>query len=355
MEELPLFDLDAEGDHDYLFVEKVGMTTDQVVDALAEAFGIARREIGYAGRKDRWARTRQWFSLRRERGRKTLQVPDLGDGIEILESGRGSQKLRLGDLAGNRFVLRVSAVSPAQWEQVSVRLETIDRAGFANRFGRQRFGHDQDNAQAGMRILVGETRVRNRRRARFLLSALQSLLFNRVVELRERRVPLDSEGRRAIDQVLDGDLLVSHGTGLCLRAVDPREQQQLADRMEMSASGPMFGSKMMRPGGLPRALESEVLHGLDLQEAQWRSSRGAVEMSGERRPLRCPVTSLESDYLGAGDGDLATGDVSRGIAVLRFELPPGSYATVLLTETFAGLGLRDARGGTANEGARKRS
>ncbi len=50
------------GEHLYLWIEKRGRDTPEVAAELARAYGIAARDVGYAGLKDRQALTRQWFS-----------------------------------------------------------------------------------------------------------------------------------------------------------------------------------------------------------------------------------------------------------------------------------------------------
>ena len=351
VEERPRFELSEDGDHDYLWVEKVGLTTEQVAAALARDLGMKVRDVGFAGRKDRWARTRQWFSVRDADGGRAKR-PE-GDGYEVLDVAKGRRKLRPGDLEGNLFVIRVRDVSPGEWRVVEGRVERLARLGFANRFGRQRFGHDGDNARSGRDILLGERRIKDRRRARFLIAALQAELFNLALDLRERAVHVDADGRRAVDQVVSGDLLVSHATGLCLRADGSEEQQELVDALELSPSGPMFGAKMMRPGGLTRQLESEALQQSRIDEHVWQGRKARFDVTGERRSLRCPVFGLSGRYVPLHESEPSA--ESGGSVVLEFELPAGSYATVLLEEAFAGLGLTEARGGTAKEGAKKRS
>ena len=53
----------GEGEHVFLLIEKVGENTDYVARALARYAGVRQRDIGFAGLKDRHARTTQWFSI----------------------------------------------------------------------------------------------------------------------------------------------------------------------------------------------------------------------------------------------------------------------------------------------------
>ncbi|NNL57186.1 MAG: tRNA pseudouridine(13) synthase TruD, partial [Pseudomonadales bacterium] len=51
------------GEHLWHWVEKRGLTSLQVRDELAALYNCAARDIGMAGLKDKYACTRQWFSV----------------------------------------------------------------------------------------------------------------------------------------------------------------------------------------------------------------------------------------------------------------------------------------------------
>ena len=57
------FELEGQGQHHWLQIEKSLLTTETVAVSLAKAAGIPRNGVGYAGMKDRNAVTRQWFSV----------------------------------------------------------------------------------------------------------------------------------------------------------------------------------------------------------------------------------------------------------------------------------------------------
>ena len=63
VDEIPLYEATGSGSHTFLRIEKRMRTTEDVVGDLARVFGVKRRDIGYAGRKDRVAVARQWFSI----------------------------------------------------------------------------------------------------------------------------------------------------------------------------------------------------------------------------------------------------------------------------------------------------
>ena len=61
--ELPLQLPSGEGEHLWLDVEKNGANTAYVAQQLVDAAGVQERDVGYAGLKDRYAITRQWFAF----------------------------------------------------------------------------------------------------------------------------------------------------------------------------------------------------------------------------------------------------------------------------------------------------
>ena len=63
VEEVPLYPAAGEGQHLYVNLTKVGLTTKEVQAQLARLFKLDRGEVGFAGMKDKQARTTQTFSL----------------------------------------------------------------------------------------------------------------------------------------------------------------------------------------------------------------------------------------------------------------------------------------------------
>jgi tRNA pseudouridine13 synthase len=310
VEEVPAYEPTGEGGHTFLWIEKRGCNTDEVARWLAREAGVASRDVGYAGRKDRFAVTRQYFSvpdLDPERA-ATLDKP----GVRILRAVRHPHKLRTGHLRANRFDLRVRGVEesrPGELEALEARVEALKRVGLPNRFGAQRFGRDGDNAERGKQILEGRVKGRlDRREARFLVSALQSAVFNAV--LAERPLPLD--------QLEAGDLARRTDSGGLFVVEDVAVDNERAARFEISPTGPLFGTRMEQPGPSVRAREEAAMrdHGVDPDGI--RPPRG-VRLRGGRRPLRVPVSDLETE-------------LSGGVLRIRVELPAGSFATVLLEE-----------------------
>ncbi len=57
------FEPEGMGEHAFLQIEKRGENTDYVARLLARFAGVRQRDVSFAGKKDRHAKTTQWFSV----------------------------------------------------------------------------------------------------------------------------------------------------------------------------------------------------------------------------------------------------------------------------------------------------
>ena len=132
------FALSGAGEHLCVEVEKTGLTTTRAAGRLAEATGLGRVDVGYAGMKDRRARARQWFSLRLPASAEArLQAVEDG-GLRILNTRRNYRKIRIGSHRANRFVITLRDFRGGR-DEVERRLRLLARVGVPNYFGPQRF------------------------------------------------------------------------------------------------------------------------------------------------------------------------------------------------------------------------
>jgi tRNA pseudouridine13 synthase len=270
--------------------------------------------------KDKHAVTTQQISFPFPRERDVEQA--LGavaiDGLEVLRACRHPHKLRTGHLRANRFDLRLRQIAPTALQAARIELEAIGERGVPNAFGPQRFGRGGDNAERALAWLSGtQKRPRDRKQQRLMFSALQSWLFNKALDERQR----DGTWNR----VVSGDLALKHDSGGMF--IVPRDGPELAEaesraeRCQLSATGPMFGAKMRRPEGRAAELEAAVLDsaGVALELFERNKKLGA----GTRRSLRLVVSELDVQHQ-PSDGSLR----------VSFVLPKGGYATTVLSRVF---------------------
>ena len=313
VDEVPAYLPSGAGPHLYVRIEKRGRTTRDAVRALAGALGVPERDAGFAGMKDKDAVTTQWlsFPLARDPHPSDLAFP----GLRVLEVSRHGNKLRTGHVRANVFSIAVRGGDPGRARAAAAALAA---RGLPNFFGPQRFGTEGRNAEVGRALLLGPETPESRRAARdrFLrrlsLSAYQALLFNRW--LAERM----ADGLFAA--ALRGDVMKKLDSGGLFDCDDPATDGPRVAAFEISPAGPMFGHKLRAASHDALAREERLLAAEGIRLADF--ARGGGEAEGTRRAARLRVAVTVEDE---PDGYRA-----------RFELPKGSYATVVLGELVKG-------------------
>lgn len=310
VEEVPAYLPCGSGDHIWLWVEKRGLTTMDLLSDLGRALDRDERSFGIAGLKDAQAISRQWVSIEHvdPKACEGLQ----GERFRVLQVSRHGNKLRMGHLRGNRFVVTLRGTRPEDLTKAQANLAELVRLGVPNYFGEQRFGKRGANLQKGLDVLRGNARAfaakMPRRVFGLVISAVQSEVFNKVVLAR----------RQALDVLMPGDLAFLHRNGSVFAVSDPTQEQPRLLAVEISPSGPMPGPEMMLPEGEPAAIEAKALAELGIATEAFANLPFRLGR-GERRPLRVPVTDASVDA------------VPEGLRLV-FALPSGAYATSVLRE-----------------------
>jgi tRNA pseudouridine13 synthase len=313
VEEISAYEPCGAGEHLFLWIEKRDVSGEDLLRHVARRLAISSGDVGMAGIKDRRAITRQWISVPARCEPLAGQIET--ERIRVLRAVRHGNKLRTGHLRGNRFSIRVRDVAKDAADRSARIAEVIDRLGFPNYFGAQRFGREQETLQLGLDLLSGKASPRSipasRRRflLRMALSAVQSALFNSLLAAR-----LET-GR--LHTVLAGDVMQVTASGGQFVVEDEATEQTRFDARETVVTGPIFGPNMRAPRGAADESERAVLAEWNLSTADF--TRIPKLTSGTRRPLIVWPANLK---------------VHAEEAVLRveFELSSGSYATSLLRE-----------------------
>ena len=307
VDEIPDFEPSGEGEHVCLKVRKSGQNTEWTGKQLADIAGVARRDVSYAGLKDRHAVTTQWFSV----WLPGKQPPDwsahLPESIEILEAVRHNRKVRIGTLKGNRFeiVIRECVGDKAAVENT---LAIIATQGVPNYFGSQRFGKDNHNIERATAWFSGSIKPKARHQKSMYLSAARSWLFNHCLSERV--------SSKQWNVGLDGDVFQLGGSNSCFYEPLDEVLQQRVSSFDLHPSGPLWGMGELASQHRVRAAESEL-------STQFPLLSAGLEKHGlkqERRSLRLMVNELNYDWL------------STDVLELSFGLKPGSYATSVLQE-----------------------
>jgi len=377
VEELPIFSPSGHGDHTIALIEKRATATFDALLFLSKACKVSERVIGYAGLKDAQAVARQYVSLPKIPPKRALAVSHRK--LRVLSAERNEKPLRIGYLRGNRFTIRIREADLSRVDAAREVLALLARHGMPNGYGSQRFGVRQDGHLLGLAVLrqdwkglqdqflgrpnpleknpqivlareaydagrVQEAydlfprKHRSEKKGlgvvlrggsprqvyesvgsgprRIWLSAWQSYLFNRILDERVREGTLDA--------LLEGDIAWLHESGALYPVRDAEAERTRAESGEASPTGPLIGNVLFPVGGRPAEIETAILEEEGTRREDFLA--GPARSRGLRRALRCPVreAALEVE--------------ADGAVVVRFALPPGAFATVLLEHLMSGPG-----------------
>lgn len=128
----------AEGAKPYLVyrVTKRKMTTLEAITFIAKEAGVEKSEVGFAGLKDRQGITVQHVSVRDGKEVLRIEAPEL----KVALIGRASAPITSEAIRGNLFDITARAVGRYEWENFRERIHGVRRVGVANYFDDQRFG-----------------------------------------------------------------------------------------------------------------------------------------------------------------------------------------------------------------------
>ena len=307
LEEL-LFPFSGDGEHAYLQIRKTNQNTQWVARCLAQHFSVKERDIGYAGMKDRFAVTTQWFSLPAKNISEQRLAEFNQDGIEIVAQQRHRGKLRKGAVKHNQFRLVLRDVD-AQAEALSERIELIRRLGVPNYFDEQRFGRERQNLLEAEKMFNGKFKAKRQQQGIYL-SAARSWLFNQVLAERVRQ--------QVWDKALSGDVFLLAGTQSVFHAetIDEQIRQRLLEH-DIHPTAPLWGR-----GELATSVDALKLEQKALQDwSVWCDKLEHAGLKQQRRATRVIADDLNYAY-----------DDANKILTLEFKLPAGAYATNLVRE-----------------------
>jgi tRNA pseudouridine13 synthase len=353
---------------------KQSLGTPEAVDAICRAWRLRREAVGIGGLKDKHATTTQFVSIesgpRRALAQKSFSLEYLG---------QTSRELTSKDLLGNRFEVVLRDLDTADAAQVVRELPTVTADGVPNYFDDQRFGsvgesgdfvarpwclgdyeralwlaiaeaneHDRGDARDEKRALrdhwgdwttCRRSAVRAVSRAvfeqlcrqpgdfrgafvripqpdrRMYLAAFQSAIWNRVLA-ETIRTSLDSAELFKIE--------IGRSPLPFYRALRP------ATAVEVVAEPlPLPSARERHDLGQRTELYERITaeFGLDCRTLRVKFPRDSFFSRGSRAAVFRPQSLAQM----VGPDELAEGGgQARSKLTLRFDLPPGSYATVVI-------------------------
>jgi len=324
VEEIPLYAFTGEGEHLVLYVRKKDLTTWEMLDILSNHVGIRRRDMGYAGLKDKHAMTMQYISVMAIHEEKLKAFKH--DKIKILSMVRHNNKIRVGHLKGNRFNLRLKKVLGVQKDKLDSVLKWIKKNGVPNYFGNQRFGVHGNNWEEGKKLIEGSLKMRDRKTREFLIGSYQSYLFNGWLSKRmELNLLLEKFSESEVEAVMklpkgsllgtksqenffklvEGDVMMHYPYGRLFSVEDlPTESKRFTTK-DIAPAGLLAGKKANLSESTAGLLESPFVE--------------EINLNGTRRYAWIQVTEVTKTYV-----------EEKAHYECSFVLPKGSYATNVL-------------------------
>lgn len=263
----------VDGPYSLYIMKKSGENTRDAIRKISGKTGIS--DIGYAGLKDRNAVTYQYITVKNA----SFRDMDIGN-VHLSFMSKTRNHISVGDLIGNNFEITLHGCT--EIEKIEEISGIMKEKGFPNFFGRQRFGVNMDNYLIGRcvvrrdfsgagKLVAGQGKSFSKVGMKFFIHSYQSWIFN--CALRE-----------------------------CIRTGKVPETLPLVG----------YGSR----------ITNDIM-------------KGFVEKEGVR-PEDFRISELGMCCTGSERATYVRTDmkysISRDKVLLKFFLPKGSYATVLLEE-----------------------
>ncbi len=247
VEEIPLYQFSNRGNFFILKIKKQFLSTWELIKTISKELEITENLIGYAGLKDKNATTTQYISIPLNKSRDYKRLN--GKNIQVLETYQHNQKIKIGDLNGNKFKIILKEINEVDLPIIYQTLSQIQKNGMPNYFGYQRFGKDTTFEQC-KNIVYGDEFTIDKKLKHLQISAYQSYFFNAWLAF---RVGLSKENKSKKFLQLDGDIFL--------------------DREKKIISGLLVGRKVMRAKSKAREIEEQFddmfIHEKGLRRAAW--------------------------------------------------------------------------------------
>ncbi|NVK22077.1 MAG: tRNA pseudouridine(13) synthase TruD [Kangiellaceae bacterium] len=315
VEETLRFEPSGQGAHHLLYIEKRNVNTDIVTHKLRRFAQVKPTDIGYAGKKDRFAIARQWFSVQLPLLQEIDWQTFNDDEVQVLKTTRHDKKLRIGAVKHNQFKITLRDFVGDK-ERVEQKIQQIEQHGFANYFGEQRFGHNGDNLTRGLELLQSNKRLKNRNLQGLLFSAVRSYLFNHVLSERAKR--------DGFTELFAGDYVQLDGSESGFTVTELANELPRFQQKDLHPTAPMPGRGRSNVSDQVLAFEQEVL-------APYRDIIEQLQRKGlnaERRAIRIFPKNVKVLW----HNDAINEAANQTSLELSFSLPKGAFATSFLRE-----------------------
>lgn len=302
----------------WLYIKKVGLNTQYLLELIAKTANISIKDIGYSGLKDRHAVTYQWISLRLPNKSLNLDLQKAiqeqlkeNENFEIIKSYWHHKKLSVGTHKFNGFKIVLKNVVGHK-NEIDEQLKNIQNQGIPNFFGEQRFGNDKDNLEKAnvfcQKIINTKKPIKLSKKDAFLISVIRSHLFNQILQKRVEN--------HTWNMPIKGDIFNLNGTHSLFKAEIDEVIIDRMNKLDIHATAPLFGTnEKMVSEQLANEIEQSVFH--DPNNQLFVETLIKLNIKADRRALRIKVENFTWQW----HNDELT---------LTFVLPAGAFATSVL-------------------------
>jgi tRNA pseudouridine13 synthase len=354
-------------------LSKKSWDTFDLIDLLARRLRVHREDISVGGIKDRHGSTSQLVTVKNLRGRPA-RVSEANFALEF--KGWSETPASAREVRGNRFTITLRDIGPAEVARFMRNVQTVAASGFPNYFDEQRFGSARHGAgfmgkeiclgrrEAALRLFFTPSKHDDQKTRKLKKCVIENWgnweacaglgfgEYGRIISYlaRSRRAyhqALEMIDRRfllfvvnAYQSFLFNEVLVRWLRGQAAAAGFPLYPLRYAFGVyEFFATPPAEAARRLASTQLPvpghdsvvadpevRAIVKEVLadEGIGLGDLRVRQMRRIVVHGVQRPALVVPEELAASE---PGDDELYPGKKKM---TLRFFLPRGSYATILV-------------------------
>lgn len=359
------------GDFAFYRLDKIGWTTPDALNLVRRRWNVTYDRLGYGGLKDRHAHTTQFFTIR-SGPKRDLAL----DRVNVSYLGQLGEPYSSRHVAANRFAVTLRHLTPVSAATIRIAAAEVATAGVPNYFDDQRFGSVGSDGK-----FVAREMIAGRFEAALKLALAAPYAFDRGEQKREKVALLAHWGDwSACKAALPRgharslvDYLVHHPTdykgavarlrpelqGLYLAAYQSYVWNRMLDRWLRQTLPPeSIGTIRLKLGerAAPTQLPSEVRQRweqliLPLPSArmkphpgdEWAILAEAVLAEDGLTLAAMRVPGLQKPYFAKGDrmgclqprglmAEPGDDELNRGRhkLTLRFDLPRGSYATMIV-------------------------
>ncbi|MBC7119313.1 MAG: tRNA pseudouridine(13) synthase TruD [Methanobacteriaceae archaeon] len=382
VEEIPLVQPSGQGPNTWIWMEKKGRTTLDVLLDIARELSLPRWRMGFAGMKDKMAVTRQWICISNIDPEEVRGLDEKLHNVKFLKITRHEKKLRTGQLIGNRFRIRIRGVKPSAKEEAESTLQELSKIGVPNYYGWQRFGTPRANTHlVGRAIIFGDLKgavdlyignpyddepedIKEARRA-YDMGELEKayemmppsmryerMMLKKLIKEKKRRGDLTEESyaraiqtlpkplkrmfvhayqsylfnkvvseraKFGINKYMPGDIIVDNQQRI-IYDKEPIELDEMIKKFEAHPTAPLYGSKVPLATEKVGEIERRVLKEEGITLDLFKCDKmPQLGSHGIRRPIRFKLWDAKVE--GAADG-----------LIVEFSIPKGSYGTSVLRE-----------------------